>query len=340
MKTEIPMHSRILDIWSNLKAGKQRGLVKRLYATDCKINIYVIYQYPDDCYGIALSYPQTIKFDLTPFECVSEPVVEIFEDSSFEDCFLVSAKIKNQEKINEFSYLCENVIQTILKETKIEEAVKTFKNTLLRWKNLFEPAHLTILSEKEQNGLYGELSFLKKCLLGNSDSYYSILQNYVGTDRSLRDFQGKDWAVEVKTTSTNNPQTITINGERQLDDSKIGTLYLYHCSLEASKKTGETLPEIVKSIKDLLKDDVAALSLFKAKLFEANYSESQEHLYINRHYQLRKENFFHIKDDFPRIRESELREGVGDVTYSISISSLESYKVTEQQVLSKCLSDD
>lgn len=334
------MNNHILSIWSILETNKRAGLFKRLYTTDSKINIYGIYQYPDECYGIALSYPKSIKFNLAPFESVSEPIVEIYEDISFEDCMLICAKIKNRDKLNEFSYLCESVIHSISQETKIEDAVKTFKNSLLRWKNLFENVHNNALSKEEQKGLYGELRFLKKCLLEKPVLSYSIVQSYVGTTRSTRDFQGSDWAVEVKTTSTNNPQSLIINGERQLDDSMVDSLYLYHCSVEISRETGETLPEMIKNIKELLKEDLSALYLFEAKLFEAGYYDIQEHLYTDINYKLRKENFFHIRDKFPRIRESELREGVGNVTYSISISSLDSYKVAEQLVISKCLSND
>lgn len=334
------MNNKVFDLWSILKAEKNVGFVKRLYSVDSKVNVYCIYQYPDECYGIALSFPKSIKFNLAPFASVSEPIVEVYEDNSFVDSMLLCAKIKSSEKINEFSYLCENVIQNIIEEQTIAEAVRTFGNTLLRWKNLFEHTHGNGLSVDEQQGLYGELRFLKKCIESALDSYYNIIHYYVGTNKALRDFQGKDWAVEVKTTSANNPQALIINGERQLDDSMISTLYLYHCSIEVSSQTGETLPDMVKCILELLKDDVAAQSLFKAKLFEAGYIDNQEYLYLNRHYQLRKDSFFLVKDKFPRIRESELREGVGNVTYSIYISSLESYKVAEKQVLIKCLRND
>ena len=340
MTTSIQMNNKVLDIWAILKNEKRAGLVKRLYSADSKINVYCVYQNPEEYYGIALSFPKSIRFNLAPFASVSEPIIDIYEDSSFLDSMLLCAKIKSYDKINEFSYLCENVIQTILQEKTITDAVKTFGNTLLRWKNLFECVRHTGLSQEEQQGLYGELRFLKKCLISASDSYYDIVRNYVGTNRNLRDFQGKAWAVEVKTTSTNNPQTLTINGERQLDDSMIDHLFLYHCSVEVSEKTGETLPEMVKSIRNLLKDDVAAHSLFNAKLFEAGYIDTQEHLSNNRCYHIRKEDFFHVKDKFPRIREKELRNGVGNVKYTISISSFESYRVTEQKVLTKCLSND
>ena len=333
------MNNKVLEVWTILKAEKQVGLVKRLYSTDSKINMYCVYQYPEEYYGIALSFPKSIRFNLAPFASVSEPSVEIYEDSSFTNCMLLCVKIKSYDKINEFSYLCENVIQSILAEKTTADAVRTFGNTLIRWKNLFERVHGVGLSKEEQQGLYGELRFLKKCLNFASDSY-DIIQKYVGTNRALRDFQGKDWAVEVKTTSTNNPQTLTINGERQLDDSMIDTMYLYHCSVEVSMHTGETLPEMVKSIRGILMGNVAAQSLLNAKLFEAGYIDSQDHLYTERHYKLRKDYFFHVKDKFPRIREKELREGVGNVEYSINISSFESYRVSEQEVLLKCTGND
>lgn len=340
MITTIQMKNKVLDIWSILKSERQSGLVKRLYSVNSKINIYCVYQYPEECYGIALSFPKSIRFNLEPFASVSEPLVEIYEDKSFPNCMILCAKIKHFDKINEFSYLCESVIQTILAEKTIMDAVRTFGNTLLRWKNLFECTSGIGLSKEEQQGLYGELRFLKKYLTSTTQLYYDIVQSYVGTNRAMRDFQGKNWAVEVKTTSTNNPQVLIINGERQLDDTLVDNLYLYHCSVEVSKQAGESLPEMVHNIREILKDDIAACSLFNAKLFEAGYLDIHEPFYLKRHYKLRKDSFFCVKDKFPRIRENELRDGVGNVNYSISISSFYSYEVPEQQVFLNCLSND
>jgi hypothetical protein len=57
----------------------------------------------------------------------------------------------------------------------------------------------------------------------------------------MRDLQGRSWAVEAKTTSTNNPQKVTINGERQLDETLLENLFLYHFSVEVSSANGLTL---------------------------------------------------------------------------------------------------
>jgi hypothetical protein len=54
-----------------------------------------------------------------------------------------------------------------------------------------------------------------------------VLHSWVGVDKALRDFQGSSWALEVKTTSTNNPQKVTINSERQLDETLLENLFCF-----------------------------------------------------------------------------------------------------------------
>ncbi len=326
------MINKVFDIWTQFEQNMQKGMVKRLYTSDSTINVYCIYQYPDEHYGIALSFPKSIKFNGNPFLNLSELIVNLYDDTSFENCWLLCATITDRDKKSEFSYMCENVIQTVLKESDIKSAVTAFANTLIKWKNLFDKIRSGGLSREEQQGLYGELCMLYK-FIENSEDFYSSVNYYVGTDKALRDFQGSNWAVEVKTTATNNPQLLKINGERQLDDTMIEQLFLFHCSVETSKLSGESLPDKIKSIRNLLSSDLAALSLFNSKLFEAGYLDAQETKYLEQHYKLRKECFYRVKGDFPRIRENELRPGVGNVQYGITISDCEPYIVSEMFVL-------
>ena len=326
------MINKVFDIWTQFEQNRQKGMVKRLYTSDSAINAYCIYQYPEEHYGIALSFPKSIKFNGNPFSNLSELNVGLYEDTSFENSLLLCATITDRDKKSEFSYMCENIIQTVLKESDIKSAVATFANTLIKWKNLFEKIRNGGLSREEQQGLYGELCMLHK-IIENTDDLYSSVNYYVGTDKALRDFQGCNWAIEVKTTATNNPQLLKINGERQLDDTMIEQLFLFHCSVETSKLSGETLPDKIKSIRSLLSSDLAALSLFNSKLFEVGYLDTQETKYLEQHYKLRKECFYSVKGNFPRIRENELRPGVGNVQYGITISDCEPYIVSEMFVL-------
>ena len=326
------MNNKVFNIWTQFEQNRQKGMVKRLYTSDSAINVYCIYQHPEEHYGIALSFPKSIKFNGNPFSNLSELNVSLYEDTSFKNSWLLCATITDRDKKSEFSYMCENIIQTVLKESNIKSAVATFANTLIKWKNLFDKVRTGGLSREEQQGLYGELCMLHK-FIENTDDLYSSVNYYIGTDKALRDFQGRNWAVEVKTTATNNPQLLKINGERQLDDTIIEQLFLFHCLVDTSKMSGETLPDKVRSIRSLLSSDLAALSLFNSKMFEAGYLDAQEIKYLEQHYKIRKECFYSVKGNFPRIRENELRPGVGNVQYGITISDCEPYIVSQMFVL-------
>ena len=69
------------------------------------------------------------------------------------------------------------------------------------------------------------------------------------------------------------------------------------------------------------------------QLFEAGYADAQANLYKDRFYQIRFEKLYKIDKAFPRIKESELRDGVGNVTYSIVLAMCDDYLVPENQVI-------
>lgn len=162
-----------------------------------------------------------------------------------------------------------------------------------------------------------------------NDTYASTLKLWTGVEKTNKDFQGDNWAVEVKTTSTNNAQFITINGERQLDNSLVAHLFIYHLVLEVSKINGESLPMIVAEIKNLLSSNVPALCIFEEKLIEVKYIASHESLYAERFYKKRNEKCYKVLADFPRIMENDLRNGVSNIVYAISIGMCDEYLVSE-----------
>jgi hypothetical protein len=159
-----------------------------------------------------------------------------------------------------------------------------------------------------------------------------VLNTWIGTTGEVRDFQMNHWALEVKTTHGNNHQKIQISSERQLDNTHIDKLFLYHLSLEKVQESGESLNQIITSICTILDVDVIALNRFKSKLYEAGFFERHQDLYETTGYFIRKDIFYSVENEFPRIQENEVRSGVGDVKYSIIVSLCESFIQTEQSV--------
>lgn len=324
------MNSDILEIWADIEQSNETGLLKRLYTNDSKLYIYAVFQNPERYCGIALSFDNSIHIDVSSFSDLRDLQVTLTRDNSFVDNNLLIISLLNCQSRDVFAVMCENMIQSVLSLRSEKQVVKTIINRLEKWQALFEKLKGEGLTPSEQQGLYGELHFLQK-FIARQDAV-SALNSWAGTDKEVRDFQYNDWAVEVKTTAGNNHQKVSISSERQLDETLLENLFLFHLSVEAAKKNGESLNMKVNVIREILHDHVSALNVFNNKLLEVGYFEKHTYLYKEKCYQIRDENCYRIDGDFPRIREKEIRNGVGDVKYSIILSQCNGYLVAEDTV--------
>lgn len=322
-------HNNISSLWEIMSQEKSVGLVKRLLPNNSPLKVFATYKHPENICGIAFSCDSKLKLSIDSFYNLKELSVQLFLDTSYQPNRLLTIQLFSDANTDIFAYLCGNLVETIERCDTEAKAIKLVLNRLEKWKMMFSKGASDGLSITEQQGLYGELMYLHKLVLRGIFSYIDTLKIWVGADKAMRDFQGKDWAVEAKTISINNADQITINGERQLDETLLDKLYLYHLSVEASRMNGQTLNEKVDELRSLLSDDKAALNIFNAKLMEAGYFDHHRELYRERCYKIRKESIYVIDDSFPRIKESELRDGVSNTVYSINVSTCAEYMVSE-----------
>lgn len=324
------MNSSILEIWTSIEQSNEIGLLKRLYSNDSELYIYAVFQNPERYCGIALSFDKNIKIDISAFSNLRDLQVSLTNDNSFVNHYLLVIKLVHYQSRDVFAVMCENMIQSVLSLRSEKQVVRTIINQLEKWQTLFEKLKGEGLNSSEQQGLYGELHFLQK-YIAKYDAV-SGLGSWVGTDREVRDFQYNDWAVEVKTTAGNNHQKVGISSERQLDETLLENLFLFHLSVEAAKKNGESLNAKINEIRESLQDNALALNIFNNKLLEVGYFEKHTDLYEEKCYQIRDENYYKINGNFPRIKEKDIRDGVGDVKYSIILSQCNEYLVAESVV--------
>ena len=226
-------------------------------------------------------------------------------------------------------YSLEEIVNRVKSEEKI---LKELINRFEKWKSLFDKVSSHGLTPEEQRGLFGELFLLKKLLLSFEQTSF-VLSSWVGVEKQIRDFQYNNWGIEVKTTHGNNHQKIQISSERQLDTSNLEHLFLFHLSMESRLNSGETLNSMVDSIRLILESDFVSLNKFNNKLFEAGYFENHRDNYSDTGYFIRNEAFYKVENKFPRIEEKDIRNGVGDVKYSIIISQFSEYVKSEEFVL-------
>ena len=273
--------NRILDIWTDLEKANTSTLLKKLYSNDANQCVYGIFKNPEKYCGIGISVSKDIHIDISPFLKLLDLKVSLYNDSSFENHVMLLIELLDYSSRDIFSILCEDLVITVSKLVSEKSIIKAVLNQLEKWKSLFDKYNSIGLTTAEQQGLFGELHFLQK-YLSNEFEPISILNSWVGIDKALRDFQYNDWALEVKTTSGNNHQKVNISSERQLDETLLENLYLYHLSVEVSKGNGENLNTKISLMRQTFEINAIALNIFNAKLLAVGYFDKHAEIYTER----------------------------------------------------------
>lgn len=258
--------------------------------------------------------------------------LELFPDLSHSEKQYLLIILVSDENKEIFSVVVEDLIQNVSKIEDEQRLIRELLNRFTNWKSLFAKAGQEGLSDFEQQGLFSELYTLRLLLQKKPNDYHSCISSWLGPKKEAKDFQWMDWAIEVKSSVTNQHQKVQIANERQLDSVNLKKLFLFHLSLQRLQQGGESLNDVVDSIMALLIDDYAALVLFKSKMLESNYFNHHRSLYSDIGYELRQAIFYDVKDNFPRLNEGSIPKGVGEVKYTIVISFCSQYEIEETEV--------
>lgn len=236
-----------------------------------------------------------------------------------------------------FTALAVDIADAVAAEADERHAVAALVRRLRRWQRFLEETSSEGLDAERQRGLYAELWLLRNHLVDAVGPAVAV-HAWVGPARASHDFQLGACALEVKGTAAKQHQILRIVSERQLDDTGVEGLFLFHLSLDTHLDTGESLPGLVDDLRLVVRESQAAAS-FEDKLFDAGYLDAHRHLYDNPGYIARECNFFRVAEGFPRIVEADLRPGVGDVRYSITVAECKHFIVETDTVIRKLRGD-
>ncbi len=245
--------------------------------------------------------------------------------------FIVQLALKENRFEHIFDILIHDITEVIVHTQSEEKAVLAFLNRLRHWQKFLEQADPNGLSKEAQQGLFGELWFLRERLIPLIGCYPAV-SAWTGPEGSNQDFQFQSCAIEVKTTGTKEPQQMIIQSERQLDDTGLAALFLFHLSLELREKTGESLVTVIDALRQILTTDTAALDLFEDRLLEVGFIQSQAPQYEKIGYNIRHLSLFRVRDTFPRIIGADLKPGVGNIRYSIAVAECRHSAVSENEL--------
>jgi hypothetical protein len=325
--------TRIESIWTELENDRSfsHGLLLRRYSGSIIPDVYIALKSPEQFRCIAASISNSININLASLSNLKDICIELIQDDKRPGYNILLLKLISNQHRDIFSVLCEDLMTNISSVKSETQLVQELLNRFEKWKSLFDRAATQGLSVEEQRGLFGEVYFLRK-FLTNNNSFLEVVNSWVGPEKQIRDFQSGSWSVEVKTTHGNNHQKILVSSERQLDTSNIKSLFLNHISLDSRQMSGETLNQIIDSVLVLLEHDFTTLTRFKNKLLSAGYFDRQKNFYEHTGYFIRQDATYLVEQNFPRIEEVDIRDGVGDVKYSIIVSHCSDFIRTDEQV--------
>ena len=322
--------NRTQQIWQQLDT--QTGVFRRVrYDAISPCDLYLGLKMPENYRLLAIRLPKTLAAGIKNVPEFRGIRVEKIVDEDDSSRFFLNLLLTDPLLADVFDVLIDDLINRLLPLNNPLEIVRIFLNQLARWEELFGNYKAGGLSTEQQKGLFGELYLLRK-LLDNGLNPFAVVDSWVGNDAAIQDFRTGNWAIEVKTSSQTTNERLTINGERQLDESPLERLFLYYLNVDVRTSAGESLNVLIDGIRSGLAADIQTLFAFNRKLVKAGYFDVQATGYVQTGYVIRAEHIFNVAGDFPRIITADLRPGVGEVRYSVSLSDCLSYSITESEL--------
>ena len=312
------------ETWASLAAPNAgHGLVRTRVIPHAPIDIFAAVEHPSGAklilFGLA-DAEQAASVDLPQATGIVVRAVPAPSESGWghAEVRLVDARYDEV-----FTSLADDLADHISRAKDGSVAIGRLVDRLRRWEAFLKLVDPEGLSQERRAGLYGELHVMRQHLLP-IDKEVAVM-TWVGPEGAFQDFQASRWAVEVKTSRTKEPVSVRISGERQLDDLGLEFLGMAHIGLEQRRSSGETLPEIVASVRAMLADTAVA-ETFEGQLLGAGYLAIHEPRYQSDGYLVRFDELFHVRAGFPRVTERDLPGGVGEVSYSVVVSALDDFR--------------
>ena len=183
------------------------------------------------------------------------------------------------------------------------------------------------MSSIHARGLYGEMLYLKDCILKKRYPVNKILEGWQRPSPSKHDFIFDDLSVEVKTITRNNSK-VKISSEHQLESLNekplILAIYTFDYDGKDSKDSvGDLFTELYQMLE---KYDLE--NLFESKCFENNSYLGPKNEKLNYSFNLIESKQYLVdQNDFPRIKRDNNIRFISNVNYEIDISAITNFRI-------------
>lgn len=278
-----------------------------------------------DRYLFIYEYPSTSKIVIKePPNLVGIETITGKSDKSTARLILI---LKDKTDWELFYSLCNDLLRATISSKRPETASSIILTRLRRWQNFLKKKRQDILPEERIKGLIGELLFIRNQLIpkyGCTDA----IKFWQGPEGAPQDFNINQIAIEVKCQMGGTTPKIKISSVDQMF-TQLPELYLFVVTMgksDEANKNSINLNQLIKHIQKLLDNESSnSISRFEDLLMEAGYVYSKKYNEYN--YIVSQVNVFEVKEDFPRIIPSELRLGIFNISYNISLAECAAYEI-------------
>jgi len=277
---------------------------------------------PGNLEAILLSFP---KGCIPSIEKLPEgqgfSVERVFDASSDSTQVALTRKPAGSPEL--FLIMANDVVSTLasasMENASTNRLLRVFLGRVGAWQEFMRKGSMPLSAESEV-GLVGELKLLSR-LIEEGVPVNIAVNAWTGpTFDGLRDFALGAGAIEVKTTISSNGFVAKIGSLEQLDDTHCKPLFVGALKFSLVE-TGQTLPELVAEISEMVSIDPYVLAEFENRLLSASYLTTHAHHY-HRRFSPQEEKIIQVDDDFPCITHGNIKTGVVSARYEINLEQL------------------
>ena len=223
-----------------------------------------------------------------------------------------------------FVLFCEDIIASSACISNKEKATRFVGKRYKEWREMLANAHDSLLSPEEIKGLLGEMYFLKVFLCTRYGAKEAAL-SWTGPKHLPQDYIIDDTWYEVKTVSSSRAE-VTISSIEQLDCVKPGELVVIRADKTSVTNTDAVnLNTLYRELLAMLSDDDAR-EQFSTMLLHYGYYPRPEYEEEEYTFEIKATTRYAVSTDFPCIRRTNLPESITEAKYSLSLTTIDSYR--------------
>jgi Putative PD-(D/E)XK family member, (DUF4420) len=302
------------DLWKALDVGTSFPAHRRI-SQDHPLDLFAQIDAAGRVGLLAISGPE-------PGTVPAYSAVEVAVGRRGDGQWATSLSLKQGVLRRMFSAMCDEIVSEGRNASPGSDASTFMLQLLARWHRLLALGPDGLLSQKEQLGLLGEVTFLSTAI-GHFGAEIAVA-GWNGPHDSPQDFSLPCGFVEVKAVRTGSPE-VGISSLEQLDiDVNALSLVVYELSPCAPATGGNSLASAVAAVRTSIGDSVQASAAFEGLLYQAGYVDRRE--YSEQEFRTFRARRFSITDDFPRLRRSALPLAVSEARYRLLLAGLDRFE--------------